>query len=502
MASKEQIIVAAQEADDSSNPNQPTTYGANRNPSSEKRFLAWFDANDGPLERRTITKLDFFILSYAFIGFWVLYIDRGLLTNAYISGMREDLGLFGNELVSLSSIYSAGYCISMIPATLFLTKFPAQYVIPTTILGWGVFTILCFRAQSYGELAGYRFCIALLQGPYFCSIHYILGSWYRKDELVRRAGVFYVSSSVGTMTTGLLAARIYQSLHGALGYPGWRWMYLVASCITFPIAIWGFFSLPGTPRDGKRWFFTEEEFGIATERMALQGRSNPKGFTLSKATLKRFLGRWHFWVLVPWNIQWLMGYLSMGTGGPTLWLRAQPQYSTVQVNNFTAISPSIGIVLIMSFSWIVDKKGRNAILPVIAVACGIHFVSKFAWILYDTTSFEYKWFATAINYIEVSLSPINYSVANLACAGDAEERAFVVSSMLALSTAFNSWVSYVAFPTVQAPRFFRGYVMEAVFQVTYVGWTAFIVWFSNRQDQKEAARKESEIGDAAGERSS
>jgi dTDP-4-dehydrorhamnose reductase len=56
-----------------------------------------------------------------------------------------------------------------------------------------------------------------------------------------------------------------------------------------------------------------------------------------------------------------------------------------------AISPSIGIVLIMSFSWIVDKKGRNAILPVIAVACGIHFVSKFAWILYDTTSFEYKW---------------------------------------------------------------------------------------------------------------
>lgn len=44
--------------------------------------------------------------------------------------------------------------------------------------------------------------------------------------------------------------------------------------------------------------------------------------------------------------------------------------------------------------------------------------------------------------------------------------------------------------------------MEAVFQVTYVGWTAFIVWFSNRQDQKEAARKESEIGDAPGERSS
>lgn len=223
----------------------------------------------------------------------------------------------------------------MIPATVLLTRFPAQYVIPTSIIGWGIFTMLCFRAQSFGELAAYRLCIALLQGPYFCSIHYILGSWYRSDEIVRRAGVFYVSSGVGTMTTGLLAARIYASLDGALGHSGWRWMYIVASCITFPIAIWGYFSLPGTPRDGKRWFFTEEEFALAKERMTLQGRSDPKGLTFSKATVKRFLGRWHFWLLVPWNIQWLMGYLSIMSGGPTLWLRSIPEYTTVQVNNYT-----------------------------------------------------------------------------------------------------------------------------------------------------------------------
>ena len=37
----------------------------------KKGFFAWFDPNDGPLERRLILKLDFFILTYAFIGFWV-----------------------------------------------------------------------------------------------------------------------------------------------------------------------------------------------------------------------------------------------------------------------------------------------------------------------------------------------------------------------------------------------------------------------------------------------
>ncbi|KAF9877192.1 hypothetical protein CkaCkLH20_05458 [Colletotrichum karsti] len=428
---------------------------------SKKKFFSWFDANDGPLERRVIFKLDFFILSYAFIGFWILYIDRGILANAYISGMREDLHLFGNELVQLGSIFSVGYCVSMIPATLLVTKYTAHYVIPGAMTIWGVFTLLCYRANSFSELAGYRF----------------MGHTSAQYTMFWEAGI-------GTMTTGLLAARIYESLDGALGHPGWRWMYIVASIMTFPIALWGVVSFPGTPKDGKRWYFTDEEFEMAKERMALEGRLDPKGVKLSSKSLRRFFGRWHFWVLVPWNVMWLMGYESMVTGSPTLWLKSNQQYSVVQVNNFTAISPSFGILFILAFSWTIDKAGQRAIVPLIGLVSLVHFISKFAWILYDETSFGFKWFAVALSYIEVSLSPVNYSVANLACAGDAEERAFVISSMLAISTAFGTWVPIVAFPTLEAPRFLKGYIMEAVMQVTYFSWTCFVVWYSAREHRK------------------
>ncbi|KAJ4319199.1 hypothetical protein N0V84_006481 [Fusarium piperis] len=450
-----------------------------------KKFFSWFDPNDGPLERRVIKKLDFFILAYAFIGFWILYIDRGLLGNAYVSGMREDLNLFGNELVQLSSIFNVGYCVAMIPATLLVTKYPAHIVIPICMTLWGIFTLTCYRAKSFSELAGYRFLIGLLQGPYFCSIHYVLGSWYRADELVRRAGIFYISSGLGTMTTSLLAARIYQSLDGVLGHAGWRWMYIVGAIMTFPVAAWGFVSFPGTPRDGKRWFFTDEEFALAKERMRQEGRLEAKGLNLSLTSVKRFLGRWHFWVLVPWNVMWLLGYMSMISGGPLLWLRSVEEYSIPQVNNYSAIYPSIGIIFIWSFAWIVDKGGKNAILPVIGGACLVHFISKFAWLFYDKTPFGFKWFAVAVSYIEVSLSPINYSVANIACAADAEERAFVISSMLAISTAFNCWVPLLAFPTVQAPRFLRGYITETVLQVTYVAWTIGVVWIAKRDEKRK-----------------
>lgn len=101
-------------------------------------------------------------------------------------------------------------------------------------------------------------------------------------------------------------------------------------------------------------------------------------------------------------------------------------------------------------------------------------------------------FAIVVNYIEVSLSPINYSLANIVCAADAEERAFVISSMLAISTAFGSWVSILSFPTVEAPRFFKGYVMEAVLQVTYLTWTIMVVWFSGREE-RQTKKKQKEL---------
>lgn len=41
---------------------------------------------------------------------------------------------------------------------------------------WGVFTLLQFRAQSFAELAAYRFFVGWFEAAFFPSIHYILGT--------------------------------------------------------------------------------------------------------------------------------------------------------------------------------------------------------------------------------------------------------------------------------------------------------------------------------------
>lgn len=44
---------------------------ANANPSKDRGFFAWFDNNDGPVERSLILKIDLLTLSFACMGFWV-----------------------------------------------------------------------------------------------------------------------------------------------------------------------------------------------------------------------------------------------------------------------------------------------------------------------------------------------------------------------------------------------------------------------------------------------
>lgn len=79
--------------------------------------------------------------------------------NAYVSGIQTDLGLHDNELVRLQTLYTLGAVLGQIPFAYLFTKYPMSFLIPFMDVAWGVFTLLQFRAASYGELAAYRFLV-------------------------------------------------------------------------------------------------------------------------------------------------------------------------------------------------------------------------------------------------------------------------------------------------------------------------------------------------------
>lgn len=83
----------------------PATSGiANAEPVRQK-WYQWFSPTDSPEERRLILKLDGLILAYLWISYWVKTLDSATMSAAYVSGMKEELGLWGNELNYLDTCY-------------------------------------------------------------------------------------------------------------------------------------------------------------------------------------------------------------------------------------------------------------------------------------------------------------------------------------------------------------------------------------------------------------
>lgn len=65
------------------------------------------------------------------IGYFLKNLDLYNVNNAFLSGMEEDLSMYGNQLVTSTSIFTVGYVIGQIPSNLLLTRVSPRWVIPS-----------------------------------------------------------------------------------------------------------------------------------------------------------------------------------------------------------------------------------------------------------------------------------------------------------------------------------------------------------------------------------
>jgi len=71
--------------------------------------------------------------------------------------------------------------------------------------------------------------------------------------------------------------------------------------------------------------------------------------------------------------------------------------------------------------------------------CFFAFVTQLGFAIWNVPV-GYKWVAVVTGYAQTAVSPLVYSWANEICREDADERAFVIASMLAISNAFAAWL--------------------------------------------------------------
>ncbi|EEY15279.1 vitamin H transporter [Verticillium alfalfae VaMs.102] len=397
-------------------------------PAKKWYHIRWYSDTDTKEERKFIRKIDALIVPYAVLAYWVKYIDQSNLNNAYVAGLKEDLGFHGNELVQLQTFYIIGAVTGQIPFFFLVTYIPMHWLIPFLDISWGIFTLLQYRVQGFPELAAYRFLVGFFEAAFFPLIHYVLGAWYRGDEIARRGGIFYTGLSLGTLTAGLIQAGASARLDGVNGLEGWRWMYIICAIITIPVGILGYFVIPGTPDQPNR-------------RLKLQD-------------LKKIFLKPQFWAIILIDVLFWNAGIHTSSGSFLLWIKSLGRYSAARVNELGTIAPGLGIFYTLFICFASDLVLGPA--WAITMAHVWNILGLIILVIWDVPE-SAKWFAFSTIYASYSMSSVFHGWVNTQLRSSPAQRSFTLVLINAISQSSTAWTPLLVFPTVEAPRYPKGF---------------------------------------------
>jgi MFS family permease len=456
--------------------------------SEEKKYkwYRWFIEGQSTAEKRLLFKLDILIAFYAFIGYWVKFIDSANLNNAYVSGMKEDLGLKGNDLIDVQVLFNVGQIIFQLPWLFFLPKVSITYTLFITELCWATFTLCTFRIENIESLKAIRFLVGAAEAAYFPCIHHLLANWYLPSEVSRRGAIFYIGQFLGVLTSGLLQGAAYKNLSGINGLAGWRWMFIVDGCISFGVAILALIFIPGTPLKCYSLFLTDEEIRLARKRMLDNGTdlgaTNSKIFNLS--AWKKAFSSWHVYLLSIANIM-EFNTNNTSSGSFILWLKSLNQYSITEINNLSTIPPALGILYIIIVCGGADITRKRFLFIIFSFF--MNFIGNMILAIWNVPNGA-KWFAFCFGYWSWSQSSVLYPMINDFFRKDSEVKAIAWMTIYIMGIQSSAWISRLIWPTVDSPRYKVGFSTCAGFSIGLVICLSVAYLLYKRDERRDALK--------------
>lgn len=138
-----------------------------------------FDTPDTPdpkEERRIRHRIDWRLIPALGMMYGVSLMDRKNVSNAFIAGMRTDLGLQQGYRYSLITLtFFITYVLFQPPMTVLCRKIGPRIFLPGICLFWGAVVIGFGFTENWTTLVGLRLLLGLMEAGYFP------GKWYSRS---------------------------------------------------------------------------------------------------------------------------------------------------------------------------------------------------------------------------------------------------------------------------------------------------------------------------------
>ncbi|KAG7926979.1 hypothetical protein KL925_003264 [Ogataea polymorpha] len=417
--------------------------------------IRWYEKNASREEIKLLFKLDLLILTYASLSFFTKFLDVSALNNAYVSGMKEDIGLKGNDLNYVNAVYESCYCVFQIPINLLLTRYPSSVILPISEFCWGIATLGTAFVTNVQQLMACRGLLGLFAASNYVGSVYIISSWYKKSERGKRMALFWIANPIGTAVGGWLEAAIYNNHHLAL--ESWRVLFIVCSCITIFVSLYGMLALPNLPHDIRSRFLSEDEKQLAKDRTTEENIQTQRT-KLGWKSFRTLLFNWQPPLMAFLIFCQVFSYYPTGTPF-TLWLKSRNELSVPQVNNIPTGGNALSLVSALAQAWYADTF-NDRLSPYIfsSVCAGIgaailvsHHVSENA-----------TYFAFFAMFASHGVAPNWQAWVGDVTASNSELRAYAIAAGNVASEVGSLVVPLIVFQVRQAPEFRAGFIFSLV----------------------------------------
>lgn len=421
----------------------------------------------------------------------IKYLDQQNINNAYVSGMREDLHLHGNELNYFTTYFNVAYCIMLIPSQVILTYVRPSLWLPGLEIIWGIITGLIAITTSAKQVYVLRVFLGACESSAWPGMMTLFMHWYSPLEMGKRMGFYHSCQAVGSMVSGALQGAISSSMDGSHGIAAWRWLFIINGIITVSWGILGFFMLPDLPNNPnpRAFWFNKRHGELAMARLARHDRAEPKKMTWAGA--KRTMKLWPTYFIAILYIACVLG--TYGYNYFSLFLKSlknpdgTQRWTTTQVNVIPIGGSAINVAFVWIWALLSDFFETRWTLIIIQAVIGlIPCITMSIWTSHSTsTPLSAAYASYFISYISLGTAPLIIAWLSDLLPQDPEARSLIVGITIAGYYSVAAWSQVLVWPAREAPYYSYGWQSAIAMLMLVIGMTCALRFIDVRYLRRE-----------------
>ena len=207
------------------------------------------------LETRVVRKLNWRILPFAVLLYFVSFLDRVNVGFAAFS-MNKAIGLTPAEFGIGGGIFFFGYVLFQVPSNLMMLRAGARLWIAWVVVVWGIVSVCSAFVVGPHSFYAMRFLLGLAESGYFPGTILYLTLWFPARYKANAIAVFMAAAPLSAAIGSPISGAIME-LPRIAGLSDWQWLFIVEG---LPAVVLGFLVLKvltNRPEEA-HWLDTEE----------------------------------------------------------------------------------------------------------------------------------------------------------------------------------------------------------------------------------------------------